>query len=457
MPELRLLVMLPGWHAAVKNKRLKPHLVTTGTLNNTAHHRLRQFNEGLKQDGYPAIELIDNHVLSKWFRDAFGAFLPLELANSRRLLECYLSDGREPLDKLRFHALLTDFPAFMAREKGKMRRYVSGLPILAAYAMASATGEQNHLAETEAWVLTAAQIRKVAESHSLNESHWHSSYVLCRDAAVARLSTLFDEAITDNKLIAGTIFGDGGLIWRSRVTILMGCLAAFRLVDSLLGNSDDCRDQRAVRFILDHRKYLFVWGESAASCVWMIYWFMRGRPGFSSWAENLLLQYIMAACHANSAKDGMGLAPPHEGVDACLRRLYSAEKANRFPFSTFRGITYTVRPMIFELARTLRRQGLAAVWPVVSDVAHAQMLHHSREDRLDFHVAEGTQHAAYFDRPTRWGELRDQARREVAEAPATLPTSLADDPAFGVLFALVHPHRLDSHFTAALGSMIRPE
>lgn len=452
MSELHQLVELPVWLPALKDKLVHPHLVVTGTLNETAQLRLRQFNVGLRQRGFREVELIDRHVLMNWFEAAFGRFSPLEPESTNQLLEHYLSDGRENLNKRRFFEMISNFPEFQTREKGKIRGHISGLPIISAYAVTPAASLENHWTQFEAWVLTAARIAFVANKYAVAENDWRPSFTLCRDTACSLLQSLAEEAMTSEHLISGSGIGDGGDIWRTRATVLTGVVAAVRLLARIQGTDQGEDEQRALSFIEGHMRHLVVWGESAAPFFWLVYWFLKNRR--TADAENLLAAYISRVCSANGHGRSAELAPPHDEVSTCLARWYSVEAREELTFTTFKGAAYTASPMVFELARSLRRQLLNTIWGPVSEVSHVRFDAPSKEDFLLYHSDSGTHRTEFFPRPTSWRWLRTGGRVQRRRAASNLPHLLVNDPVYAILFAIVHPHRLDYNLTAWLGRIL---
>lgn len=451
-PELNQLVEAASWHSKVKGKLLKPFLVITGFMNEPAALRFKQYNEGLACRGFQAVELIDQHQLCEKFAKAFGSFLPLELTNFQRLLKFYLTEASSNLDKQEFFDLISDFPDARS-DKGAAKKLINALPILCAYAISPANKVGNHYAQIEAWALTASKIAYLSMRHSLAKKDWFDTYLICRNEAIARVHELSNESIKSKSLLAGSVLGDGGYLWKYRLTILLGIVAASYLISRFDGRQDVDKETLELEydFVLRWMGNFLVWGESANASAWMIFWLVSSKTNSEKMAENFLLAYALSIVIANSSQK-TGLAVPHLTLDEILEEQFGVNSYEFKPKHTYSGNAYSVRPVVCELARKLCRTSLEASWSQISEIQYSWMSYKNQEDYLEYRVIKGVTRSSYYDRPTSWKKLLKESQKYAADYSKNLPRILLDDLQFAMLFALVFPHRLDVYLTANIGN-----
>lgn len=442
-------------------KLVIPHLVTTGVLSQEAQLRLNSYNDGLRQRGKPEITLHDRRELELRFASVFGSFLPLQPPDLRAVLSLHLSDGRESLDRAAFwNVLLQSTP--LGQKKTKARHAIAALPVLTAYTSASKVEAGNHLAQCEAWALAAARIVRLAMDAQLSRAVWQPGFFLCRDAAFASLESLCQEALASKHLLEGDGWGEGGPVFQSRALIVSGCLATWRLIARLRG-APKTEDAAVLERLLELLpKMLPPYGEVVHAYVWSIYWFMREHSQHTLSAENFLLGYAGMAARLNSLERErkselaqVGLPSPFDPIDLCLRLRWSTDLDALIGNRSYRGHTYTVKPMVLQLARDLRKSSLKQIWPWVCDVAHSEMEFDAPTGYLDVKTDEAVHKSGFFARPTQWTDLLAEADVTLAQATERLPQPLCEDLEFALLYSLACPHRLDRFLSSAIGDALR--
>lgn len=459
--ELGPLCDLAAMAPQVRGKPVIPNLVTTGVLSQEAQFRLNSYNDSLRHRGRPEITLHDRRHLQQRFARVFGAFLPLQPPDMRALLSLHISDGRQNLDRSAFWEVLLQSTPIDAN-KTRARHAIAALPVLAAYACASKIQEGNHLSQVEAWAITAARIARIGLSSQLRPPVWQPGFSLSRDAAFASLASLCDEALASKHLLEGDGLGDGGPVFQCRALIVCGCLATWRLIARLRGSSkrDDAPVLERIRHLLPHT--LPPYGEAAHAYVWPIFWFMREHAQHTGEAENFLLTYTAMAARLNSLERErtsqlaqVGLLSPFEPLDHCLKLRWSADLASIVGNRTYRGHVYTVKAMVLQAARDLRRSSLKLIWPWLCDVAHCEMQFDHPLAYLDFKTDEAIHTSGFFPRPTSWAQLTAEAESTLSGAADRLPVPLRSDLEFALLYALACPHRLDRHLSSLIGHSLK--
>lgn len=457
--ELQELVELPAHHPSFAGQLCRPYLVITGTLNQPALSRLRGFNDSAANRGFDPVGLIDRHSLLSRFRTCQDIIWPTEPSDFKSLLELMLADGRENLDRRKFASVLESLLSDEIRKvrTGEARRRIAAALSMAAYAMASHVEARNHLAEAEGWILAASRVARAAAVATLHERHWEGSLKLACDAAAQALHRLTAEALQNTTLMEGKVLGDGGVVWRARVTMLCGAIAASRLVDRLAGNQS-MDETPYLDFIMEHRRHLWLWGESAVPYFLMVFWYLGTRPRLEIEGENLLaFGFVQNVAIANTSRDvEIGIPNPFYTVEECLNQSLGL-KPDLFGLDSFRHVSYTVLSAVHLLVRAQRRQALALVWHDVVELGHYRIDTPDGAEFLRYRADKGTWACSHLPKPTSWSWLRAQRTPAIARASELLPQPFTHDPRLPLLFLLCHPHRVTMDFVLWLDDQLLAE
>jgi len=454
--ELDELVELPVHLPAFVGQLCKPHLVITGAMNQPTQSRLRGFNESAAQRGFQCVMLSDRHDLLDRFRKCQDVVLPSDPADFRSFLDLMFANGASFIQREAFAAFLESVLPDEARRlrPGEARRLITASLIMAAYAMASHIRSRNYLAEAEGWTLSATRVARAASKFRIARKHWEESLRLACDAAAQAIHRLADEALQHESLVEGNILGDGGAVWRARVTVLCGVVAASHLLRRLEGVVVD-DESSAIEFIMKHRKHLFLWGESAAPYFLAMFWYMGTRPRFDIEGENLLaFGYIRNLALANTHRRvEIGIPNPYYTVEDCLEQQLRL-RPDRFGLDSFRHVSYTVLPAVHLLVRAMRRQALSMVWPEVVDLGHYCMTMADKHEYLRFRAESATWSSTHLPSPTSWSWLRGQQAAAIDTADQFLPAPFTHDARLPLLFLLCHPHRITTEYVLWLDKQL---
>lgn len=153
---------------------------------------------------------------------------------------------------------------------------------------------------------------------------------------------------------------DGALIYRSRLTIVLGWLSAYELFRKH-GNNAYAIDDRIFQYIKKYRKDgIWFWGETATPC-FIEMSLMGYQSGDVTFSNNLLIDLIAKIMVDNLSNEGKGLPNPYYSVEQVL--LYSYGFPTReIADDSFLGSSYHVNTIIDMLVRRNARASLNVVW-----------------------------------------------------------------------------------------------
>jgi hypothetical protein len=437
LPEVRSLVDVPVNHPATGVKYAVPHLVTTGSVTPPALAEITSYNAGLKSKRQRQLIVLTRTDLAAQFKAAHGVFLPSEPREIRDLFRLYLEDGEGVLPKARFSALIGRMLAPRSVRRNQVAQAVTSSSILASYALRAFTDAQNHHAIFEGWTMVGAYIARLADTLRAPDKEWEPAFRLSVNSAASAALDLAHEALAARMLMPSGALGDGGPLYRARITILLGTAAAAALYSKYFGGGADMRLD--VRALIDkHISHALLWGESAVPCFLMIALLLEAtaRPADG---EALILSVMRAIADANSPASDRPLPSPYYSPSRCLAATCQLAR----PVLTYdhsAGQSHALGPLVDYLVRRLRRQGLAQLWPAISKIQFVHLKHRRLVTQYQWRTRHGTMYHVHPKARESWRRLTDSVARVQVR---TLPRTLAANPGFAMFFLLTYPHRLN--------------
>jgi hypothetical protein len=419
--------------------RHKSYFVTNGTLKDPVVNAITQRNLTWAKRDYGPLICIQKDELVSRFIVAHGKYFPALPIDVRIFLELYTADGAAPLNKQAFAGFIEQLLRLDEMEATplEVRRAAASAVLFTSYALHNQTIANNHWAVFEGWVVAGAAILALATKHGTGEVNWSFSFDLCYDLAVDALERLCKECSgNETQFVQGSPFSDG-YVYRARITILAGLLAALRLTFEEDGISDQAKKHMEFidGFLFAQRDRLQLWGESA-----MPFFILSAmgleRRGCHALSESVLVQLIRTICTLNGkGAMGPGLTNPYWSAERSLRLVLGLELNNR---EEFLGHSYTLESLIHMLVRRGLKQTLKRLWASITEVDFAKLIFRDSYEWLIWEGKTAVLDTRFPNRPERWGDLEGAAN---SEEPARLPAALLSRPSFMAFFLLVYPHR----------------
>ena len=442
--EIDELIQLPIVHPSVsKDAGHHSYLVCNGEITDEVRIQIDQINEDNIRKGrqYSYLDIITFRKLHGIFVDAHREFLPNSIEDFDAFLRLHLSDGRDFIDKAALAQFLAGSVLISNAKRDSDRIHaISSSVVLLGHLLKPYQEKENHFALFEAWGLLAALIVKYAESQNLKKG-WQESFTLAFEEAVANLYRLKEETLLRTDFLEGDPMGDGGLMYRGRLTIVLGALAVLEL-HLVCEEISDKPDKRVVDMIVSNLNRLWVWGESAVPFLLNIVWILE-KSGHSVKAQGILETLFKSVLKSNTGEHGeaVPLSSPYHTLSQVLETIYGfADDA--IDLGSFAGDSYSLEVVIQAIARREFRHLLAPNWRKASHIHVQAFAPDQPEDYFSWHVTEGKSTSDFLPPTQSWRSLVEESRQRSDGV-------LFRNQKILRMFTLIAPHRMTKE-TAAI-------
>lgn len=407
--------------------------VTNGTISDPVRRAIDDLNPVNIRRGFSELEVITKMDLLKRFLEVHNVFLPREPSDFKLFLELLLSNGYEQIDKKATAKFLESILFVGKQTKNELKRKIASGLLLTKYLMKTYEDQSNHISIIEGWTLFCGYLFALVEKFDLEEKYWKQSYDLIMHLIADQFDLLKDEFFSRTNYIENS--WDGGIIYRSRLTIVLGWLSAFELFMKHTDN-EYAIDQRILEYIKRYKNDIWYWGESATP--YFIEMSLVGyQLGDDAFSNDLLIDLVAKIMVENVSREGKGFPNPYYSAEQVLTYLFNFPD-KELASDSFLGSSFHVSAIIDMLVRRNRRTSLSEVWRNVSKLLLCEFKPDQPWKFLTWICLEGKQVDVFYDRPQSWKKLRDQANDySVPE----LPKLLLNNP-FSHLFLVCYPHRL---------------
>ena len=444
--EIKELIELPVIHPSVdKSKLHKAFLVTNGEITDEVRIQIDQINEDnqRKNRQYAYLDIIYGKRLLKEFIDAQGTFLPREPEDFDLFLKLFLADGEDLLREETFFDFLNKviFKDITA-QKANAANAISSSIVLVAYSLHPYQIKQNSYALFEAWTALAGSIIRYAHKTGLSKDAWQDSYKLAFMEAIRTLSLLKEEMLQREDFLEGDWRGDGGLVYRARVTIVLGAVAALE-VHRCHTDKGYVTDEKILKRIKEHMHLLWLWGESAFSYLFSIIKYLEiSNEGLL--AQSFLNGLFIGIIKENAWDKEDGLPNPYYTINDIFEAFLGVS-TKTINLKEFAGTSYMLGILIHMEARRNQRQILQDNWRRASRINMHEFRIANPEDIFTWRTKDGVNHSEFPRQTQSWAELRKEAMGFDG-----LPNVVVEHLDLLRFFILVCPHRADKRIIALL-------
>jgi|WetSurMetagenome_2_1015567.scaffolds.fasta_scaffold36484_2 hypothetical protein len=432
--EIDDLLEMPIKHPKI-NSQLKRHcfLITNGIINDKIKKDITDRNVGLKQRGLPALKIYDGPELLSKFLAINGRFLPTQPPDLRVFLELLMFDGRKMLDKDLLSRFLEAILFAKKDTEQQVRRKIASCILMNQYVMEPFEVQKNHIAVIEGWTILYSYILFLVEKYQLKESSWRPSLEIIKEKINYELVTLKDEFFSRRDYTEGT--WDGGLIHKSRITIVLGWLAAFELFMKKT-NPSYTFDTRIIDRIKNYYgSKTWFWGESATPLFIMMSK-LAVETGEKTLSNKIVCDLLIDILFKNGFVNENALPPPYFSVTQCVNHVYG-HPDERIELSQFSGESYHLAVLIDILVRRNRRDLVSELWKSITGLSNAEVKPTYPYEIFKWHCKEGKLAGFFFKNPQSWNELQKNAR----DLDNLVVANQLKNP-FCYYFLICYPHRL---------------
>ncbi len=418
-----------------KNVKHRAILVTNGRITDKVRRDIDDKNLRWKQLGFPELEVVTGLELLKKFIGVHGSFLPTELSDFRTFLELLLSDGRELLNKELFTVFLESVFFTKKEKKSEIKRKIASTVLLTQYVLQPFESVENHVSIIEGWTILCSYILSLVEKYRLKNDQWEKSYELIIQKINSQLELLKDEFFSRTDLREKG--WDGGLIYKSRITMVLGWLSAFELYNKRIDKTYEIEKRVYDSIKQNHEgKTTWFWGESATPFFVMMS-LCVSECGDSLLANNIILKPIICIISDNSFGSENGIPDPYFSSKEVISQLYQLANDN-IDMNSFVGSSYHLGSLVDILVRRKKRKLLAELWKQISFIQKCEFKPNPSWALLIWNCREGEQVERFYKNPQSWKELSDEATNFDSSG---IPQVLQNNP-FSYYFILSYPHRL---------------
>jgi len=445
-PEIDDLLEIPIKHPKIgKQSKRECFLVTNGIINDKLKKDIVDRNVGLRKRKLPELKIYDGLELVGKFIRVNGEFLPTKPPDLKVFLELLMSDGYELPDKPQLSRFLESVLFTKKETEPQLRRKIASSILLNQYVMEPYESKNNHIALIEGWVILYSYVLCIVEKYQLNERNWAQSLNIVMDKINYQLSALKEEFFSRTIYLEGT--WDGALFYKSRLTIVLGWLAAFELYMKSTKNN----------YTIDPRVYdsikkfygsdTWFWGESATPLFIMMSKLANASDD-TVLANKIICDLIIDILFKNGFQEESALPAPYYSVKEALNHFYGPPD-EKLDLNSFSGVSYTLAVLVDTLVRRNRRDLLNEVWKGITKIHNSEFSPKDSWAMFRWHCDEGEEIGFTFDRPQSWKELQ-KAAGDIDNVD--LPKSLANP--FCYYFLICYPHRLNKHTGKLMDSLI---
>ena len=435
LPQIQRLVELPIKHPSIDPMlRNKAFLVTTGEFDEEVRQEIVDRNTVWERKKYPRLETIVKGQLLQRFEKMHSNFWPLDLLNEKALLEFFLSDGRNYINKQKLSLFIDSLlhPVLKAKRRPEFLRILSGAAVINSYALSAYHLQDNHVAIMEGWTIFLATVLSYVERLNLASKHWQSIATICISAIESSTTNLLDELKQRKYLTEGDPFTDP-LFYKGRATLLCALVAWHALWNRYM-QTDKNLESWALEFIRKYEADFQFWGEAALPQFLAIYWFFLPEKTFLP--ERIPFNLLRLICLSNEKRNG--LADPYHQFPEVISWGYDLPEMLFHEQEHFKGRSYSLEGLIHILAKKGWRGALEEWWKRITGIHFAEFIPKYSWQFYLWHSEEGRTNAKLPNAPESWAKLTHDA--SIIEK-VNIPKLFQDNAILLLLFCIVYPHR----------------
>jgi hypothetical protein len=427
-----------------KSKTHKSFLVLNGRVTDEVRIQIDQINQDniAKNRNVSYLKVVEIDALLKDFIDAQGEFFPKQLGDLQLFLELYLTKGNDFIPKEKLFKLYNEI---FFRERGKSctvsLNAISSSIILTGYLLLPFQKNNNYYAIFEAWSLLLISATNYAITCELKKEEWQDSYNLISKEIIDSLLMLNEETQSKDNFLEGIWFGDGGVVYRARATLVLGALSALSIYLHKYDKSYKT-DNKLLELVEDNLTTLWLWGESAFPFFFFIIKYLELNDKWDK-ALSLLKVLLEAIIQENSPRKQTGLASLYYNQNDIIESILAIRK-EEIDFKEFSGGSYILEILINMLVRRNGRDILEENWKEISRIHFLEFIPQKTEDIFSWHLKKGQNSTRLPNATQSWDELIGQNDRFFAE------TLLLEDLTVLLFLILVCPHRISNNIITIL-------
>ena len=465
------MITTPPVHPALKNySHHRSYFVTNGKIEEEVMRQIDDLNRMFEAQGcnHKKLEVIVKGQLLAWAKELETNLWPSELTDVQLLLELFLEDGKDVLNKTKLSRLLESCVNFENLPKiQESKRTISSLALLNALAVSNYSNSENYVAEIEAWTIYMAYLFAYAEKWRIAKKTWSEEFNIAKNYIGQLLRELYEEVKSSEYYVEGDSSTEPFLIYHIRITYLISLMSIF----SLWAEHENFDDNKEINefcgeFCLENKDYMLLWGEAAVPQYLSFYWYYSRIDATLS-PPNFLLSAIGQIIALNKPKN----LPKQENVFGKIRHLYRPQTdgmANAYYNSDellphLLGINdgpieddFLERSQslwaLIEIYVRLNFQGpVFAFWKDATYISEVRF-----KPKYKWHFFRWKNEEGEVVEEQKNGRKLSELTKQVQQVDyGSIPEKFKKEPVLLLLFLCVYPHRISTSVVKWLDSEIR--
>lgn len=424
---------------SIRKVQHKSYLVTNGLVEEEVRLAIDSLNEGNALSGYPdrKLEILQRGDLLN-FADELGYTLwPSEYDDIETLLQLLTYDGKSQypvskIDILLRHLLEIDGgkPYLNAP---KLKRRISSAAILTSISIKNFYLNKNYFAIIVA--LTTLCTYAIASCCYHKQSFKKTCYQTLQITKIAIFDTLIsltEEVLSRQDLLEGDSQIDC-FFYRARYTKILSLLTVLWFWCEDKGWPEGIDREKLNSFLINGRKFIYLWGEGAIPQILVYYWFLSRKQG------NLEAEHILQTI-LTTILNGEKTSPYFSYEDVVRHKLSGILGIEQDPLrdESIGVISYFSEPILHLLVRCNLKQFCKQIWSDFTKVDSAYYKLDKKYSYCMYRSDGGNNEQKQHELRKIWMDLVNDARCIDCQS---IPVELKHEPFLLMLFIIIFPYR----------------
>jgi hypothetical protein len=384
--------------------KIKPHksyLVANGDIKDDAFQTIDKINN--TETHYSKLETINKDQLLKMFLAQNGKFLPQSFEGFGYLMKFFTKDGKDFFPKDEFYQFIKNNILVKSGQKSEKLNSIFSSVILTSYLLQNYQQENNNYAEFEAWTVLFGTLVSYIDEQSLDEKKIVATLNLIFDNIKESVKKIYDEFLDKDDLLEGDLLGDGGAVYRARITLLLGVVA----LHCLINNTFEEKVLAKVKSVLKHGWY---WGETAfPSWVLILKYLEKQKENPIAYS---FIESFLKATLVNNGLRNKTTAYPNVYYDSqkVLNAIFDIEPID---YSQFKGRSFVLEPLVSLAIRRELKELLQSNWKQITHIQYEKFIPDKDSDLFNLHNKSGTNYTEFPNQTEKYSSLKAKYENKV--------------------------------------------
>ena len=417
----------------------KPHtsfIVTNGDIKDNVFQRIDAINETKKH--YSELKSLNKDQILKMFLESNSNFLPQRFEDWGEFLSFFTLNGEDFLPRKKYYDFLRNHVLIKTgKQISSFKNTIFSSVILTSYILQTFKKSQNHYAQIETWTILYGSLISFIEQYKIpKDKEIDKTLEILSNEILDLCKSLEDEFLKSSDLFEGEIVGDGGLILRARITMVIGtlCCSNFNGIELKVETKEK---------ILQNISQIWLWGESAFPYFFFIIKYLE-KEDLNQKAINLLDRVLHGLLNQNYRyNENESLPSPYMNLNEHLKIIYCGEKHD---FKQYEGKSYILNSVIDMMVRRDLRKELEVSWRKISHTECKSFIPDKEFEYFNLYNRGGTNFANFPKQKQSYEELKERSQRKVENLLFEKYKNILP------MFLMVYPHRINEEITKFLDS-----